>query len=137
MSIVSPVFDQIATTEQLQAFPLRCEWDMLHPAGVKPYPGSEPITTTPPGPVLDLALLADRHGWSTRITGSRGHVPHATTGRPSAAPKEMWAVRCARGERRAVAVREDGAWHSLWVWSAHEFFQKLRLLEDFRAALSR
>lgn len=96
---------------------------------------TDPLPATLPKPVTDLLAYAVRHGWVGVITHAEGNLPHATTGRPSAAVKVSDAVRLARGKRRAVAVRMDGKWESLFTFSNTEFFTRHRLLDDFRAAL--
>lgn len=69
-----------------------------------------------PGPVHDLVALAESRGWITSEPQyAEGFTPHASHGTPSAKPKTSWAVRMRRGEMRAIAVRMDGSWTSLWV----------------------
>lgn len=119
----------------LASFPLRCDWEATLPPVVDVWPASAPLDGPPPPPVAELAGLARAFGWQVSVVGSVGHVPHARLGTPSAMPKTLWSVRCARDARRAVAVRENSSWHSLWTWSTTEFFRKLPLLEEFRQAL--
>ncbi len=87
-------------------------------------------------PAAALLLLAQECGWTGHITQARGHVPHATTGRPSAEAKFSEALRLARGSERAVAVRLGGSWTSLWTWSASRFFARHATLEAFKVALN-
>lgn len=117
---------------------MRCEWDALHPAPPEEFPvplvtsdDPLPASVLMPGPVADLARDMERAGWRAQITYAHGYVPHATHGRPSAKPKQSWAVRAVRGAQRAVAVREDDAWQSLWDWSAEHFFRRSPGLEVF------
>lgn len=91
----------------------------------------DPLAESAPGPVVDLLMWALAKKWDARITHSIGHVP----GQRSEDPKVLWAVRCVRGNRHAVAVRVDDAWKSLWVWSGEQFFTRLSGLGEFREAL--
>lgn len=88
-----------------------------------------------PGPVADLETYAQEHGWTVSLTYSEGYEPHATTGRPSAKIKTKWAVRMVRGQERAVAVRTDAAWSSLWFWSPTQFFKESGGLTEFKRVL--
>lgn len=104
------------------------------------YPA--PVLTsmdTPPGPpsqpALDLLAYAHLLDWEGVITQAKGHVPHATYGTPGKAAKYSDAVRLRRGQQRAVAVRMDGDWASMWTWSPEQFFARRRLLEEFKEAL--
>jgi hypothetical protein len=87
-------------------------------------------------PASGLQALARANGWDAVITFARGHVPHATHGRPSKDEKFSEALRLARGSRRAVAVRMGGSWTSLWTWSDTEFFTRHATLEAFKGALA-
>lgn len=73
--------------------------------------------------VLDLARLAEAHGWTVRITKARGSWP-STGGRPSQ-PYWSLAVRMFRINQRAVAVYvETGrawSWKTLYRWNIGEF----------------
>jgi hypothetical protein len=82
-----------------------------------------------------LLELAHSLGWEGAITQAEGHVPHATRGTPGAGPKVSDALRLRHGLRRAVAVRMDGKWASMWTWSPEQFFTRHRLLEEFQEAL--
>ncbi len=107
----------------------------------KPYPASAHTSAMPPrdavpGPVLLLKGYAERLGWVCLTPRqSIGHVPHATLGTPSAKAKTLWSLLMMRGDRRAVAVRTDGSWSSLWTWSTTEFFTRHATLEVFREGL--
>lgn len=89
----------------------------------------------PPKPIMDMARYADAAGWDHMITYAKGWVPHATHGRPSEKPKESWAVRMKRGEQRAVAVRMDAQWASLWTWAADSPFVHHKGLGEFKEAV--
>lgn len=91
----------------------------------------DPLAETAPGPAVDLLMWALANRWEARVTHSIGHVP----GQRSERAKVLWAVRCARGNRRAVAVRQDDAWQSLWVWSDEQFFTRVPGLAEFRKEL--
>jgi hypothetical protein len=73
--------------------------------------------------VTDALKYATERGWVGSSTYARGHLPHATTGRPGAL-SDSYAVRLRKGDRYAVAVyREAGQswkWDSLYVWGAGE-----------------
>lgn len=117
----------MTTLGALAAFPLRIEWDMLHPPVAEPFPA--PVATTQdghvppaqPGPVRELVAAVESDGWATLVQHSAGHVPHATHGRPGPAPVEHWAVRMHRGHRGALAMRKGAAWEFFYVWSADGF----------------
>jgi hypothetical protein len=87
-------------------------------------------------PASDLLMLAHERGWIGEITQARGHVPHASYGTPGKAAKFSEAVRLRRGDCRAVAVRMDGSWASMWTWSPTQFFARHKLLDEFREALA-
>lgn len=97
----------------------------------------DPIPGKAPAVVSKLIRLAEARNWKVELTYSEGYEPHATYGTPSAKPKAKWALRMARGERRAVAVRTDSAWTSLWTWSPDQFFQPAQGLHEFERAISR
>lgn len=110
------------------------------PPAPEPFPLPEHTSNQPhpqaiPQPVVSLNLLALMAGWGVLLTHSRGHVPHATTGRPLRGAKELWALRMSRGDQRAVAVRQGDKWASLWTWSSTTFFQRYGTLEAFQGAL--
>jgi len=116
--------------------------DFSRPASevVQAYPA--PVLTSmdtpdapPSKPARDLLALAQSLGWEGVITQAKGHVPHAAHGTPGATAKPSDAVRLRRGQQRAVAVRMDGKWSSMWTWSPERFFARCRLLEEFQAAL--
>lgn len=86
------------------------------------------------GPAAALLELAEGLDWTGEITSARGCPPHATHGRPTA-ERFSEAVRLARGDARAVAVRMGGSWSSLWTWSVTEFFTRHATLEAFKIAL--
>lgn len=71
-----------------------------------------------PSAVQGLAQRARAAGWEARVQMSTGCTPHATTGRPSAAPKRLWAVRMLGGGNGAYAVYEQGSssWKSIMLW---------------------
>jgi len=95
----------------------------------------EPIEHVP-GPVMLLKGHAERLGWiSLRPRQSIGYVPHALHGTPGKNEKTLWCLKMLRGDRRAVAVRTDGSWSSLWTWSSEEFFARHATLEAFKEAL--
>lgn len=107
----------------------------------QPYPAPSLTSTTPAvitasQPAAGLQVLARANGWDAVITFARGHVPHATHGRPGATEKFSEAVRMSRGSRRAVAVRLGGSWTSLWTWSDTEFFVRHATLEAFKQAIA-
>lgn len=113
------------------------------PEPPEPAPYPEPLVTSEdgqepakrPGPVTDLAALAESLGWDVRrITYAEGWVPHATHGTPGKAPKQSWAIRMARGEHRAVAVRMGDAWDSFYVLGPDRMDRYTRL-GDFQAAI--
>lgn len=117
--------------------PTRTEWPER--AAKVSYPAPEVMSDDPfpkvkPGPVFGLETLAAAHGWTVRVTYARGNPPHPITGKPLAV-RDSWAVRCARGRTRAVAVREADSWKSFWWWSDETFFQKLNLLAEFESIL--
>lgn len=95
-----------------------------------------PTDATPSQPVAGLLAWAQAHGWDGVVTFARGHVPHATHGRPSAQAKFSEAVRLHRGRERAVAVRMGGSWASLWTWSDRDFFTRHATLEAFKQAIA-
>jgi hypothetical protein len=121
----------------LVCFPLRCEWDALNPLTAPAWPSPVHTSLMPapqdvPDPVSDLAVWARTFGWKTLVTYSEGWVP----GQRSEKAKKIWAVRCSRGTRRAVAVREDGSWHSLWSFGQGLAFTKTVLLDQFKQDLA-
>lgn len=71
-----------------------------------------------PSAVQGLAQRARAAGWEARVQKSIGHTPHATTGRPSVAPKTLWAVRMLAGGNGAYAVYDAGSasWKSVMLW---------------------
>lgn len=114
------------------------------PAEREPYPAplltsDMPTDRVASKPAADLLKLAQSHGWQGRITHAQGYVPHATTGKPGAL-KSSEAVRLARGDQRAVAVRMGGSWDSFWTISRTDLserqFTRHRLLTDFKGALA-
>lgn len=111
------------------------------PAVAEPYPAplltsDMPTDRVASKPVADLLKLAQSHGWHGKITHAEGYVPHATTGRPSAASKSSEAVRLARGDQRAVAVRMGGSWDSFWTWSSTQPHRRCKLLAEFKGVLA-
>jgi hypothetical protein len=96
-----------------------------------PAPGIEAS-----GPARILAAVAARHGWTSHITFANGYLPHAAYGTPSAKPKKSEAVRLSRGAQRAVAVRMDGSWVSLWTWGRDTFFTRSDGLEAFTTIIT-
>jgi hypothetical protein len=97
-------------------------WPELDQAAPEPYPAPE-ITSRDQvsGPVKsavsDLVRYAEALGWSVVVTYARGHLPHATTGRPGAC-RDSLAVRMQRAGHYAVAVYREGStwsWDSMWI----------------------
>lgn len=75
-----------------------------------PYPEPEHTSRDPwpegfpvPGPVAKLRKLAESHGWSVRVTYSRGYPPHKSHGTPGAKIHAV-AVQCFHPESRARLV---------------------------------
>lgn len=65
---------------------------------------------------MRVALAAADLGWDWALTYARGHVPHATTGRPTTVKaKGSIAVRLSRGTDWACAVYREG---STWTWDS-------------------
>ena len=115
-----------------------------YPEPPQPYPvplvtsaDPRPAGVTEPGPVLDLQMHAQMHGWMHRTTYSEGYLPHASYGTPGRTAKKIWAVRLERNGSRAVAVRHDDSWASLWVWSRKRGRERVAGLEVFKLELSR
>jgi hypothetical protein len=124
----------------LVCFPMRSEWDVLHPATTETFPepsvtSNDPVPDRMPGPVSRLVRLAELKGWTVAVTYSKGHEPHATHGTPSAKPKEKWAIRMVKSRRSARAVRTDETWTSLWDWSPEQFMQRSPSLTAFERVL--
>lgn len=111
-----------AEPEERQEFPA--------PAVTSRDPHPEQI----PGPVFKLYGYAQAHGWKAEVTYSRGCLPHATHGRPGE-PKDLWAVRMAKRDMRAVAVQHSGGWKSLWTWSPRRIMVRNRLFAEFEEQL--
>lgn len=125
----------------VHAFPPRRIEPAPEPARAEPFPAPEvtsidPIPEKVPAVVSALIRLAEQRGWSVQLTYSRGYEPHALYGTPSAKVKTKWALRMVRGEQRAVAVRTDSAWTSLWTWSSEHFFRESTGLREFERELS-
>lgn len=129
-------------SDDLACFPTRVDWEMTQPpVGAQEFPA--PLVTSRdgqhdaiphPDPVDDLASFARGHKWATQIAYSEGWVPHATTGKPLG-PKVMWSVRMVRsGGLRAVAVRTDDKWTSLWITG--ETWQRFATLAAFKERLA-
>lgn len=95
-----------------------------------------PADSIPSQPAAGLLAWAQAHGWDGVVTFARGHVPHATHGRPSAEAKFSEAIRLYRGRERSVAVRMGGSWTSLWTWSDEVFFTRHATLDAFRQAIA-
>lgn len=112
------------------------------PVEREPYPAPLYTSDAPAagleasGPARILAAVAARHGWTSRITFANGYLPHAAYGTPSKTPKKSEAVRLSRGAQRAVAVRMDGSWVSLWTWGRDTFFTRSDTLEAFTTAIT-
>lgn len=64
--------------------------------------------------VRDMVLLAERCGWSVKVTYAKGWVPHAAYGTPGTEPRESLAVRMQRPGARMVAIYVDHG--SSWSW---------------------
>jgi len=96
----------------------------------------QPYDQPSSGPAAGLLKHAMTLGWDGVITYARGHVPHATHGTPGKDAKFSEALRLQRGDQRAVAVRMDGSWTSLWTWSPSQFFTRHKTLEAFQGALT-
>ncbi len=117
--------------------------DFSRPAEPEKQPYPQPALTSVmepidhvPGPVMLLKGYAERLGWiSLTPRQSIGYVPHSLHGTPSKAAKSLWCLKMMRGDQRAVAVRTDGSWSSLWTWSSEEFFARHATLEAFKEAL--
>lgn len=117
--------------------------DFTRPSDPEQQPFPAPLMTSddelrlavsqPANALLSMALV---HGWLGVVTQAKGHVPHATHGRPSAQAKYSEAVRLHRGRQRAVAVRCGGTWASLWTWSDAVFFTRHATLEAFKQAIA-
>lgn len=122
----------------LNCFPMRAD---LAPAETAPqYPAplhtsNDSLPDIAPRPIADLAMYAAGLDWEYMITYAHGWVPHARLGTPGKAPKTSWAVRLRRGPFRAVAVRMDDSWASMWTWSDTDRFVHHRLLDAFKEAL--
>jgi hypothetical protein len=126
--------------DALMCFPTRVDWEMAKPpADLEKFPA--PLVTSNdgqedalvhPGPVDALAEFARTCGWETKITYAEGWVPHAKLGTPLG-PKALWAVRMRRGTVRAVAVRTDGTWTSLWKMA--DTWQRFTTLGSFQEAI--
>jgi hypothetical protein len=92
---------------------------------------------SPPGPVTDLAAYAASCGWDVMITYAEGWVPHASWGTPNkGGARQSWGVRLRRGAFRAVAVRMNGSWASMWTWSDTDRFTHHQSLTAFREAIA-
>ena len=91
----------------------------------------EPLGSPVPGPVGKIASAAMSAGWDVLVTQAEGYWPHATTGRPGVRPKVSWAVRLRRDDQRAVAVRVESSWMSLWYWTQVSPFQRAKTLAEF------
>lgn len=122
----------------LVCFPMRPDTKQEKLPETFPAPSvtsADPVPDQMPGPVSALVRLAEAKGWKVLVTYSVGHEPHASHGTPSAKPKVKWALRMAIGQRRAVAVRTDDAWTSLWDWSPEQNMQRSPTLAAFQRVL--
>lgn len=114
--------------------------DVIAPGEREAYPAPKlrsdtPVVITPSAPAASLLSLAGDNGWDGVITHAEGNLPHASYGTPGAVKKSE-AVRLARGDQRAVAVRMGGEWKSMWTWSSTQFFRRSSTLAQFKAALT-
>ena len=96
---------------------------------------ADPMPQPASAPAAQLLIVASSRGWTGTITMARGFMPHASYGTPGKREQFSEAVRLYRGEQRAVAVRRDGSWSSLWTWSRTQFFARYSTLEAFKEAL--
>jgi hypothetical protein len=103
----------------LMAFPLRSEWDVLHPAGRELWPEPEmvnrPVAAERRKTALaELDQLATQHGWRVHATEAKGAWPSVGQ-KPSV---QRWSVRLgmSRGQERAVAVYVEDATGKTWKW---------------------
>lgn len=127
-------------------FPMPSEWRAMQPVAVESYPAplvdsrSGAVPDAIPGPFQALQVHAEAHGWRTLAQYAHGWVPHATTGRPGAEPRESWALRLARGELGACAVYLKGTtswtWDSLFVWSPVRPYCRIKSVAGFKAELA-
>lgn len=112
----------------LVCFPLRTDWEGTLPVGLRePFPApalpsrqSRALTFPTPSAVLALAEYAREQSWEVRTQYSQGHVPHGTTGKPSAL-KDMIALRFGRHpmtDRQAYAVYSRNASGGTWTWTS-------------------
>lgn len=127
------------------AFPLRIEWDRLHPAAPDPYPAPAVssrdgvIPIDPPTAFIALQVVAEAAGWDTLVQYARGHYPHARTARPGAAARESLALRLRRADESAVAAYVAGSktwsWDYLYTWSPRQPWTKYATVTAFRVAI--
>lgn len=108
------------------------------PQEEKPFPAPE-ITSRDGHPVPDkaacarVALNAADLGWDWTLTYARGHVPHATTGRPLAGgARGSIAVRLSRGRERAFAVyiESSGGWKWDTLYINNKRFADITAFEE-------
>lgn len=108
----------------LVCFPMRSEWDALHPPIEVPYPA--PVVSSRqesaflvPTPVLALAEFARENGWEVRVQYAQGYPPHASTGRPGALKDSIAVIFGGHPitDRRAYACYEKTAGGSAWTWN--------------------
>lgn len=88
--------------------------------------------------VTTLVKEMESAGWSVKVTYAKGWTPNASTGRPSAQPKESLAVRASRAGQRAVAAYFSGSswsWETLYVWTDGQFPDKHANITTFRKAV--
>lgn len=88
-----------------------------------PYPAPERSSrdrmpeggVTYPPAFLTLVRDAEAWGWACLLQAARGWKQHSTRGVPLKVV-DSYAVRMHRGQYRAVAVHEGGAWSTVWIW---------------------
>lgn len=106
------------------------------PAPVVGATSDPEVIVRAPNPVTELEAYAASLGWDTMITYAKGWVPHASWGTPNkGGARESWGVRLRRGPFRAVAVRMNGSWASMWTWSDKDRFTHHKTLGAFQEAI--
>lgn len=98
------------------------DWDAFLEREPEAPPFPAPVVTSQDGgevpdkiAVRRVVSAAEGAGWTAVLTYACGHVPHATTGRPSDNPKDSIAVRLSRGQEVAFAVYTNTS-RSTWSW---------------------
>ena len=111
----------------LHCFPLKIDWQNTLPIlTAEPFPAPTYTSFDPgaplfaPAPVAKLAEFAREHSWEVRTQYSQGHIPHGTTGKPSAL-KDLIGVRFGAHpmtDRQAYAVYVRNASGGTWSWGS-------------------